>query len=377
MKLRILKSAFSDAVFQVSKVISQKTTIPILMGIKVTADEKGILLTGSSSDISIQVRVAKQEGDTEQVFVEETGSVVLPGKVFGEIIRKLPGDDIEWIVADNFQTTIRSGQAEFQLNGLDPVEYPSLPQLSVDKVFRMEGDALKSLIRQTGFAVAMNETRGVLTGVLWELEEGTLTLTATDSHRLSRHQLTIGDSQELSFKNMIIPGKSVSELAKILTEDVDQIEIVVSENQILIKTKTLEFYSRLLGGLYPDTNRVIPKEGKTEVLMNTKELLHSVDRASLISRDGHDNVVKWTVQDGKVTINSAALGVGSVNEELEAHVKGPELQISFNARYMIEALRSVDEELVKIHFTGPMTPFTIKPLNKEESLHLIVPIRTR
>ena len=241
----------------------------------------------------------------------------------------------------------------------------------------MEGDALKSLIRQTGFAVAMNETRGVLTGVLWQLEDGVLTLTATDSHRLSRQQLIVGDAQGMSFKNMIIPGKSVSELAKILTEDVDQIEIVVSENQILIKTKNIQFYSRLLGGLYPDTNRVIPKEGKTEVLMNTKELLHSVDRAALISRDGQDNVVKWTIQDGKVTINSAALGVGSVNEELEATVNGPELQIAFNVRYMIEALRSIDEELVKIHFTGPMTPFTIKPLDKEESLHLIVPIRTR
>lgn len=377
MKLRILKSAFSDAVFQVSKVISQKTTIPILMGIKITANENGILLTGSSSDISIQVHVAKQEEDQEHVFVEEKGSVVLPGKVFGEIIRKLPGDEIEWIVGENFQTTIRSGQAEFQLNGLDPVEYPTLPQLSVDKVFRMEGDALKSLIRQTGFAVAMNETRGVLTGVLWQLEDGVFTLTATDSHRLSRQQLIVGDAQGMSFKNMIIPGKSVSELAKILTEDVDQIEIVVSENQILIKTKNIQFYSRLLGGLYPDTNRVIPKEGKTEVLMNTKELLHSVDRAALISRDGQDNVVKWTIQDGKVTINSAALGVGSVNEELEATVNGPELQIAFNVRYMIEALRSIDEELVKIHFTGPMSPFTIKPLDKEESLHLIVPIRTR
>lgn len=377
MKLRVIKSALVDAVSHVSKAVSQKTTIPILTGIKVAADEQGLILTGSNSDITIQVRVPKKKGDIDQVFVEKTGQVVLPGKIFGDIVRKLPGDEVEWVVNDRFQTTIRSEQAEFQLNGLDPDEYPRLPQLLQEQMFSISADTLKSLIRQTGFAVAVNEARGVLTGVLMQLESGMLTCVATDSHRLSRQQAAVEGSEELTLKNVIIPGKSWSELAKTLTDATGYVDIIVAENQILVKTDELEFYSRLLDGTYPDTNRVIPPGGDTQLVSSTRELLQSVDRASLISRDGRDNVIKWTMKDGKVEVNSAAQDIGSVTEEVIAKVSGPELSISFNARYMMEALRSIESEEICIQFTGTMTPFLIKPVDREDSLHLIVPIRTR
>jgi DNA polymerase-3 subunit beta len=377
MKLRVIKSALVDAVSHVSKAVSQKTTIPILTGIKVAADEQGLILTGSNSDITIQVRVPKKKGDIDQVFVEKTGQVVLPGKIFGDIVRKLPGEEVEWVVNDRFQTTIRSEQAEFQLNGLDPDEYPRLPQLLQEQMFSISADTLKSLIRQTGFAVAVNEARGVLTGVLMQLESGMLTCVATDSHRLSRQQAAVEGSEELTLKNVIIPGKSWSELAKTLTDATGYVDIIVAENQILVKTDELEFYSRLLDGTYPDTNRVIPSGGETQLVSSTRELLQSVDRASLISRDGRDNVIKWTMKDGKVEVNSAAQDIGSVTEEVIAKVSGPELSISFNARYMMEALRSIESEEICIQFTGTMTPFLIKPVDREDSLHLIVPIRTR
>ncbi len=377
MKLRVVKSALVDAVSHVSKAVSQKTTIPILTGIKVSADEQGLILTGSNSDITIQVRVPKRKNDTDQVFVERTGQVVLPGKIFGDIVRKLPGEEVEWIMNDRFQTTIRSEQAEFQLNGLDPEEYPRLPQLLQEQMFSISADTLKSLIRQTGFAVAVNEARGVLTGVLMQLESGMLTCVATDSHRLSRQQAAVEGSEELTLKNVIIPGKSWSELAKTLTDATGYVDIIVAENQILVKAGELEFYSRLLDGNYPDTNRVIPPGGDTKLVSSTRELLQSVDRASLISRDGRDNVIKWTMKDGRLEVTSAAQDIGSVTEEVIAEVSGPELSISFNARYMMEALRSIESEEICIQFTGTMTPFLIKPTDREDSLHLIVPIRTR
>jgi DNA polymerase III subunit beta len=377
MKFRVAKTALVDAVSQVSKAVSSKTTIPILTGMKIQADEEGLALTGSNSDITIQVRVPKKKDDLEQVFVEKMGSVVLPGRIFADLVRKLPGDQVEWVVNEKFQATIRSETAEFHLNGFDPVEYPRLPHLSTDQMFSISADTLKSLIRQTGFAVATNEARGVLTGVLFQLERGVLTCVATDSHRLSKQQANVEGSEDISLSNVIVPGKSLSELAKTLADYTGVVDIIVAENQLLAKTDGLEFYSRLLEGMYPDTNRVIPQNGETELISSTKELLQSVDRASLISRDGRDNVIKWTLRDGKVEVNSAAQDIGSVTEEVVAKVNGPELSISFNARYMMEALRSIESDEIRIQFTGPMTPFLILPTAREDSLHLIVPIRTR
>jgi DNA polymerase-3 subunit beta len=377
MKLRILQSVLVEAVSQVTKAVSTRTTIPILTGIKVTAEENQLILTGSNSDMTIETKIPKIKEDKEQLFVENTGSVVVPGKIFAEIVRKLPGDEVEWIVGERNGITIRSGKAEFQLHGLPSEEFPALPHLYEEQVFSLSADLLRTLVRKTSFAVAVNEARGVFTGVLFQLEDGLLTCVATDSHRLSRQRTQVESLPDLQLKNVIIPGKSMSELAKTFADETELVDLVVAGNQLLARNKYLSFYTRLLEGSYPDTNRVIPQTGDVEVTTKTKELLQSVERASLISRDGRDNVIKWTVSDNQVQITSASQEIGSVVEEIKADVKGPSLTISFNARYMIEALRTIDSEDIHIQFTGSMTPFLIQPTDRNDSLHLIVPIRTR
>lgn len=378
MKFRINRSALADAVSQVSKAVSTRTTIPILTGIKVTADEEGIFFTGSNADMTIRVQVPLREEDKEIVVLERMGNTVLPGRIFGELVRKLPEDEVEWEVDERNVATIRSGQAQFQLNAMDPEEYPRLPELVDDRKFSLPADLLQSMIRQTVFAVSTSEARGVLMGVLWQLQEGKLRFVATDSHRLSRREAEVEAPENLTLTNVIIPGKSLSEVGKILADRSGWVDIVVSDNQLLIKTSHLQFFTRLLSGNYPDTDRVIPRGGKTELVLSTKELLESVDRASLISRDGRDNVIKWVVSDdGRVEVSSAAQDVGSVTEEVVAKVSGEPMSISFNARYMMEALRAVDSDEIRILLTGPMTPFSIRPVDNDDSLHLIVPIRTR
>lgn len=377
MKFRILQATLVEAVSQVTKAIATRTTIPILTGIKVTAEENQLILTGSNSDISIETKIPSKIDDKEQLFVEKIGSIVVPGKIFAEIVRKLPGHEVEWVVHDRNMITIRSGQTEFRLHGLPSEEYPALPHLSQEQKFSVSPEVLRSLVRKTNFAVALNEARGVFTGVLVQLENGRLTCVATDSHRLSRQRVQVESLPELQLSNVIIPGRSMSELAKTFADETDLVDLVVAGNQLLATTKYLSFYTRLLEGSYPDTNRVIPKTGDIHVTTKTKELLQSVERASLISRDGRDNVVKWTVSDNQVEITSASQEIGSVVEEITAKVDGNELTISFNARYMIEALRVIDSEEVRIQFTGTMTPFLMQPTDQEDSLHLIVPIRTR
>lgn len=376
MKFIIQKDHLVQSVQDVMKAITSRTTIPILTGIKIVASEEGVTLTGSDSDISIESFIPKEEGDQEIVDIQQPGSIVLQAKFFSEIVKKLPTSQVE-IMVDNLQTTIRSGKSEFNLNGLDSEEYPHLPQISEQNSIKVPTDLLKNIIKQTVFAVSTSETRPVLTGVNWKIENNDLICIATDSHRLALRKAKIETEEEQSF-NIVIPGKSLNELNRILDDHDEPVEIFVTENQILFKTKHILFFSRLLEGNYPDTNRLIPTESKTDIVVNSKEFLQSIDRASLLAREGRNNVVKFsTVSDNVIEISSFTPEIGKVMEELVSEsVSGEELKISFSAKFMMDALKVLEGSEVKISFTGAMRPFVIHPTNDDSTLQLILPVRT-
>ncbi|HZG82408.1 MAG TPA: DNA polymerase III subunit beta [Brevibacillus sp.] len=378
MKITVQRDKLSNAVSHVSKAVSSRTTIPILTGIKIKADEEGLTLTASDSDVSIEVQIPLEEADEWGVTVHQAGNIVLPARIFSEIVRKLPSNEIHIEADERLVTTIRSGQAEFSINGMDANEYPQLPHLEEEKVFSIPGDLLKTMIRQTVFGVSTSEMRPILTGLMWSLEQGKLRFVATDSHRLASRTAMVECPEELSFHNVVVPGKSCNELVKILDEDQSPADIVVTDNQILVKSKHILFYSRLLEGTYPDTTRIIPQGSKTEITVNTKEFLQSIERASLLSREGKSNVVKMvTLPDGNVEITSNAPEIGKVTDVLQPKaMEGEELKISFNAKYMIDALRAIDSSEIKASFNGPMSPFVIRPTDHDWMLHLILPVRT-
>ncbi|MDZ5471645.1 DNA polymerase III subunit beta [Bacillus sp. 31A1R] len=377
MRFIIQRDRLVQSVQDVMKAVTSRTTIPILTGIKIVATNEGVTFTGSDSDISIESFIPVEETGDEIVEIKQTGAIVLTAKVFSEIVRKLPTDTVEIEVQNHLQTVIRSGKSEFNLNGLDAEEYPHLPQIEEDNVFKVPTDLLKMLIRQTVFAVSTSETRPVLTGVNWKVENSELICIATDSHRLALRKAKIEHEGNVSY-NVVIPGKSLSELSKILDDNNDPVDIVITENQVLFKAKHLLFFSRLLEGNYPDTTRLIPAESKTDVVLNTKEFLHSIDRASLLAREGRNNVVKFaTIDGGTIELSSNTPEVGKVVEELQSEsIEGEELKISFSAKYVMDALKALEGTEIKISFTGAMRPFIIKPLNDESILQLILPVRT-
>jgi len=376
MKFIIQKDYLVQSVQDVMKAITSRTTIPILTGIKVVATEEGVTLTGSDSDISIESFIPKEENDIEIVEVQKTGSIVLQAKFFSEIVKKLPTNQVE-IEVEHLQTVIRSGKSEFNLNGLDSEEYPHLPELSEQNVLKIPTDILKNIIKQTVFAVSTSETRPVLTGVNWKIENGDLICIATDSHRLALRKAKINSNAEQTY-NIVIPGKSLNELNRILDDDNESVEIVVTENQILFKTKHILFFSRLLEGNYPDTNRLIPTESKTDIVVNAKAFLQAIDRASLLAREGRNNVVKFsTLNENVIEISSFTPEIGKVVEELISEsITGEELKISFSAKYMMDALKALEGTEIKISFTGAMRPFVIHPINDDAILQLILPVRT-
>jgi DNA polymerase-3 subunit beta len=377
LKLTILRHELNEAIQNVSKAVSSRPTIPILTGIKMEASFTGVTLTASDTDISIQSFIPLETAEKTVATVERTGSVVLPAKFFVEMVKKLPHEEVHIDVGDRFQTMIRSGSTDIQLAGLDPEEFPVLPTLSEDQIVSVPGDLLRDMIRQTVFSVSTNEASPILTGVLWSLSEGTFKFVATDRHRLASRTARV-DAPDVRFSNVVISGKTLSELAKIIPDQNVMIDIVVADNQVLFKLGNVLFYTRMLDGTYPDTSKIIPNTFKTELVLHTKLLSDAIDRAYLLSREEKTNIVRlMTQENGTIEISSSSSEIGRVKENLEAvELSGEPLKIAFNSKYMMDALKVIDSEELFIGFTGAMSPIIIKPRDFDDCLHLILPYRT-
>lgn len=379
MKLIIDRGALSEAVSDVMKAISTRTTIPILTGMKIETTEEGLTLTGSNSEISIQRFIPLLHHDIQQVEIIEQGSIVLQAHFFADIIHKLPSETVEMTVQDRQLTNILSGQAEFNLNGLDAEEYPRLPYIDEPNTFKVKANDLRTVIKQTVFAVSDSETRPVLTGVQWKIENEELRCVATDSHRLAMSHVNVLDQTEKSsLPDVVIPGKSLTELAKLLAHHNEDVEVTVTESQVLFKTKHTLFYSRLLEGKYPETSKLIPTDSKTMIELERKPFLHAIERASLLAKEEHNNVVKL-VNDGekRLEISSHSPEIGQVFEQIRPlSYQGDELKISFSALFMLDALKTIDSDTITISFTGSMRPFLIRAADDPSILQLILPVRT-
>ncbi|MFC7687410.1 DNA polymerase III subunit beta [Ureibacillus sp. GCM10028918] len=377
MKFDIMRDRLLDGLNNVMKAVSSKTTIPILTGIKIDVTNEGMTLTGSDADITIQTFIPVEENGDQLINISETGSIVLQARMFNEIVRKLPTNDVEIEVANGLQTHIRSGKSGFHLIGSDASEYPLLPEVSTDQQFTMPADLLKSVIRETVFAVATSESRPVLTGVNWQISDNELNCIATDSHRLARRKVTL-EQLPTDVNSVVIPGKSLNELNKILGESTNPVQIVITSQQVLFKADNVLFFSRLLEGNYPETSRLIPEEYKTNITINGKSLLQAIDRASLLAREDRNNVVRFeTFDDNIVEISSNSPEIGKVEEQIQVEtLEGENLKISFSAKYMMEALKAIDGQDVVIQFTGAMRPFILRSVHDDAILQLILPVRT-
>ena len=376
MKISIKRQYFIEQLNHCLKAISPRTTLPILNGIKIDVSDDQMVLTGSDSEISIEITIPTEINNEEILEIEETGSVVLTGRFFVDIIKKLSGEFVDLETNESFSTKITAGKSEFNLSGQDANQYPLLPEVSDADSLVLSSAVLKTIINQTNFAVSLSETRPVLTGVNWIFKDDHISFTATDSHRLALRKL-LDKTFNTDASSAIIPGKSLSELSKILSDSEDDVEINLSQNQVLFTYGNMRFISRLLEGNYPDTTRLFPENYETQVTVNNDEFYHAIDRVSLLAREGGNNVIRMTVENSQVELASNSPEVGTVNEEVNAsHTEGEDIKISFNSKYMMDALRAIQSEEVSIEFFGTMRPFTITPSDSDEVVQLILPIRT-
>ncbi|CAH0417867.1 DNA polymerase III subunit beta [Periweissella ghanensis] len=375
MKFTVNRAAFIKELNDVSRAIASRTTIPVLTGLKLVVDQDGITLTGSDSDISIETTLSIAD-EAAALNIDQPGAIVLPARFFIDIVKQLPAQAMTLEMTTGFQTKITSGSASFTINGLDANTYPNLPEIEATNSVTLSAETLREIISETVIAVSNQESRPILTGVHFSLNNNEFLAVATDSHRLAQRKVALEDTLAAT-ADVIIPGKSLNELAKML-ESVETVEMRIAENQVLfILGKTL-FYSRLLEGNYPDTTRLIPKESDTTVTFNATELLSAINRASLLSHESRNNVVKLEINPSGAKITGNSPDVGQVEEALNVKAQaGNELAISFNPDYMKDALRSFGNIDIEVSFTTALRPFTLIPVENGESfIQLITPVRT-
>ncbi|KRL95130.1 DNA polymerase III subunit beta [Limosilactobacillus equigenerosi] len=378
MKFTINRLNFINELNNVLRAVSSKTTIPILTGLKLVVTNDELVLTGSNADISIESTVTQQMGAFELV-IDEPGEIVLPARFFSEIVKKLPDEMVTLEVNQGFQAVIKSGAAEFTVNGQDANNFPHLPEVGADRQITVAADVLREVVDQTRIAVSKQESRPILTGIHLTLVDGKLTAVATDSHRLAQRSVAVPNAPAQPY-DVVIPGNSLTELSRMITDVSDGIVMSFADSQVLFTFGHTNFYSRLLEGNYPETDRLIPTTSETKLTLAADQFLAAIERASLLSHQSRNNVVKLTVKPaaGVAMISGNSSDVGNVEEAIAASaMTGNELEISFNPDYMRDALKSFGTMQVVMAFTSALRPFTLVPADDETNfIQLITPVRT-
>lgn len=374
MKLVCSKPQLIDVINTVQRAIAPKTALPILECIKIDANGDGnVVFTGNNIDICIEYNT--------KCTVTEGGTIALASKMFGEIIRRLPEGDVTISVnPSNFVTKIKSGSSEFNIQGIAPDEFPDVPILDEQFRFTLNESSLKKLIRKTISFVAQNEgKKPVLTGALFEISNNNLNVVASDGHRLAVVKEELKENTENC--KFVVPGMTLRELLKILKDDDEAVNIIVSERTVLFDFGYYQVYSRLLDGEFLRYEAIISAVNTINVVAEKRYIMDSLERAQLLINDdisakSENKVpVRFNIAYDKIDV-SCITGKGQVNDTVPVELDGGELIIGFNCRFLLDALSACDEEQVKMEFSAPTSGCFIRSVSGDDSyIYMILPVR--
>lgn len=379
MKFTINRSKLIQELSNVQRAIPGKTSMEILLGIKLNLTSNGLYLLGSDSEISIEsfINVNKEDAHLK---IEETGSVVLPARLLNDIVKKLASDEVKIEVETDYVTKISAANAEFKIIGINAEDFPHLPTIEEQSQIILPAAQLKKVIDQTIFSASNQELKPSLTGLYLAIDKDQLTAVATDSHRLSQRKLLLENQQLSGITPMILPKKTVKELARVVPDYAD-IKMTIASHQVVFQFENITVYSRLIDGTYPDASRLIPTEFNTEVVLNAQYFSGAMDRASLMSHEGKNNIVQLSIEDQHVELKVLGAEIGNVTEEIEyQELVGENIKISFNPDYMNEALKSFGDQTICLQLISPVRTMLLKAYPEKDSknalLQLLTPIRT-
>ena len=377
MNIICSKQKLQDGISIVTKAITGKTTMPVLEGIYIQATKEGLTLIGSDMDVSIETKVEAE------VLTE--GSIVIDSKIFSEIIRKLPNSDVKIEIAENDLVQITCEKSVFNVVYMNATDYPALPSINEDLNVEVPQNLLKNMIKGTSFAIALDEARPILQGILFEVKNKELNLVALDGYRLAVRSelLDVDDNIEV-----VIPGKTLNEVSKILEDrldiiswinniledNADIVKITFTNNHILFNINNTKIISRLLDGKFVNYISLLPQEYKLLVNVKKQELQQGIERASLMAKDGNSNLIRLDVQEDTLVITSNSQ-LGKVREEVNINLQGEGIQIAFNSRYLLDVLKNMEEDDVVIEMTSSVSPCVIKGKNSNNAKYLVLPVR--
>ena len=357
------KQKLQEGISIVTKAITGKTTLPLLEGIYIEATKDGLTLIGSDMDVSIESKV---EAD---VITE--GKIVIDSKLFSEIIRKLPNSDVKIEITDNDLIQVSCEKSVFNLVFMNPSDYPMLPMINEDITVEVPQNLLKNMIKGTSFAIAQDEARPILQGILFEVKDRQLNLVALDGYRLAIRTEVLDIDSNIE---VVIPGKTLNEVSKIIEDNSDIVKITFTNNHILFNLNNTKIISRLLEGKFVNYLSLLPQEHKLLVNVNKQELQNGIERASLMAKDGNSNLIKLDIQDETLVITSNSQ-LGKVREEVAINLQGEGVQIAFNSRYLLDVLKNMEEDEVVMEMTSGITPCVIKGNNMNNAKYLVLPVR--
>ncbi|MEW8979705.1 MAG: DNA polymerase III subunit beta [Symbiobacterium sp.] len=367
MKILISQEGLNTALTTVARAVSTKNTIPVLSGIYLSARDGELTIRATDLELAI-------EAFTPCEVITE-GEIVLPARYFADLIRRIPYGNIELSVDyQNYVATLRWGRSQYVIHGFSADQFPSIPDVEGASAFTVSQNLLRDLLRQTTFAAGHDESKPWLTGVLFKLRDNTLTGTATDGIRIAHAETTADNAGGHSF-SVIIPSRSLNELTRLLTgDDEAQVNIAVTANQVFFDLGKVRVISRLLEGQYPDVMRLVPQVYPTQVTLPRADFMEALERATLITKDG---AVKIGIQPDKVTITANTPEVGQVYEELSVEsMTGDPLDIGFNARFLLEFLKVLEESEFRFQCSGSRNPARLQPAGSNQFLYVVLPLIT-
>lgn len=363
MELIFSKNDLMKAVGIVSKAVPAKTTMPILSCILIDASTNDIKFTANDMELGIETTVKGE--------IIEKGKVALDAKIFSEIVRKLPDNNITISTDSNYVTLITCENSKFNISGKSGEDFSYLPVIVKDKQITVSQFSLRETINQTIFSTSPNDNNKLMTGELFEVNDNILKVVALDGHRIAIRNVEL--SSHTDNIKVVVPGKTLVEISKILSTNVeDRANIYFTNNHILFEFDDTIVVSRLIEGEYFKVNQMLSNDFETKITINKKEFLDSIDRASLMIRDNDKKPIIINISDGQleVKVNSS---LGSLNENIEINKDGKDIMIGFNPKFLIDALRVIDDEQINIYLVNPKAPCFIRDAD-ENYIYLILPV---
>jgi len=366
MKFICKQAEINEALANVSRAVPPKSTISALEGVKLYLKKNILELTGYDLELGIQTMI--------EVNSDDVGECILNSRLFNEIIRKMPSETIEVEIDENLTASIRGCSAEYKIPAMPADEYPSIPEHDAGDNFSIPQPMLKNMINETIFAVAVTDNKPILTGELFDISDKNFNLVAIDGYRLAVRSENIDTDDHYYF---VVKAKALSEVSKLLKDDDNEkVTLHVSKKHITFEIGKYMVISRLLEGEFHNYKGSIPATHNTEIIINARELTACLERCMLLINEKAKAPVKCIFKDGRVKI-SCSTSLGKLNDEMEADTSGPSVEIGFNCRYLLEALRATESDKVRLQLSGGLSPMKIVPMEGESYTFLVLPMRLR